>query len=152
VLDHGLATPPQLETSTPKKPDAQPESHSIAPGTIVPVRSISVIDSSVLFRGYVMGIVEENVNGSDGRVAIPAGSPVAVIVRRSSRTGSISALQLGLYTVNIGGHQYSMSNGIKDSSTLLLTEDAGQGPGHSSVHVLYGDHLSFKLDVPVQLH
>jgi hypothetical protein len=99
-----------------------------------------------------MGIVESDVNGADGRLAIPAGSRVAVIVRESNKKNSISTLRLGLYGINIGGRQYVMSDGAKDSATLLLTEDAGKGAGHSSVHVEYGASLTFKLDAPVQLH
>jgi hypothetical protein len=150
--DRGLAQPPHLEDSATQNPGVRPQSSSLAAGTMVNVRSISVIDSSVSFRGYVMGIVESDVNGTDGRVAIPAGSHVAVIVRESSRKNSISTLQLGLYSINIGGHQYVMSDGVKDSATLLLTEDAGRGPGHTSVHVEYGASLAFKLAEPVQLH
>ncbi len=118
----------------------------------MPIRSISVIDSSVMFPGYVMGVVDSDVNGVDGRLAIPAGSHAAIIVRQSSRIGAISTLQLGLYSVNVAGHQYPLSNGIKDSSTLVLTEDAGKGSGHSSVHIEYDERLSFKLETPVQLH
>jgi len=104
-----------------------------------------------MFPGYVMGIVESDVSGADGRLAIPAGSHAAIIVRQSSRFGAISTLHLGLYTINVTGHQYSLSNGAKDAAALLLTEDAGKGPGHSSVHIQYGDHLAFKLETPVQL-
>ena len=99
-----------------------------------------------------MGVVESDVEGADGRLAIPAESRVALIVRQSGKQNSISTLQLGLYSINIGGRQYVTSNGAVDCSTILLTEDAGRGPGHSSVHIQYGEHLAFKLDMPVQLH
>jgi hypothetical protein len=130
----------------------RPQTNNIAAGTVVPVRSISVIDSSERFPGYVLGIVESDVKGADGRLAIPADSRVALIVRQSNKKNAISTLQLGLYSINIGGRQYVTSNGAVDSSTLLLTEDAGRGPGHSSVHIQYGQHLAFKLDTPLQLH
>jgi hypothetical protein len=45
-----------------------------------------------------------------------------------------------------------LSNGLKDASTLVLTEDAGKGPSHSAVHLQYGEHVSFKLDAAVKLH
>lgn len=151
VFDRGLAQPPPLQGFAPTTPQAKQESHSLAAGTVVPVRNLSVIDSSVMFPGYMMGVVESNVNGSDGRIAIPAGSHVAIIVRESSKMASVSILQMGLYSINIGGHQYVLSNGVRDSSTLVLKEDAGKGPGHSSVHLTYGEHLAFKLDAPVEL-
>jgi hypothetical protein len=150
VFDRGLAQPPHLEEE-PETPTVRPQSSSLAAGAVVPIRSISVIDSSVRFPGYVMGIVDSNVNGADGKLAIPAGSHVAIIVRQANKNNSISTLQLGLYSINIGGHQYVVSNGAKDAATLLLTEDAGRGAGHSSVHIQYGEHLEFKLDTPVQL-
>jgi hypothetical protein len=151
VFDRGLAQPPHLEDTAPQTPPVRPQSTSLAAGTAVPVQSISVIDSSVRVPGYVMGVVDSDVNGADGRLAIPAGSHVAIIVRQSNKNNSISTLQLGLYSININGHQYVMSNGAKDAATLVLTEDAGRGAGHSSVHVQYGEHLEFKLDTPVQL-
>lgn len=115
------------------------------------VRSLSVIDSSVNFPGFLTGAIDADVMGADGQLAIPAGSSVAIAVRQGGRTGALSTLQLGLYSINIGGNQYSLSNGVKDAATLSLTEDAGKGPGHSSVHVEYGEQLAFKLEAPVQL-
>jgi hypothetical protein len=153
VFDRGLAQPPQhVEQPARKTPVAQPQSHSLAAGTVLPIRFESVIDSSVAFGGFLMGTVESDVNGADGQLAIPAGSSVAIMVRESKRTGSVSTLQLGLYSMNVAGHQYLLTNGAKDAATVVLTEDAGHGAGHSSVHIQYGDHLTFKLDVPVQLH
>lgn len=118
----------------------------------MPVRLASVVDSSVPYSGFIMGAVESDVNGTDGQVAIPAGSQTAIMVRDASRSGPISTLRLGLYSINVAGHQHSLTNGIKDAATIVLTENAGQGPSHSTVHLQYGTHLDFKLDEPVQLH
>jgi hypothetical protein len=153
VIDRELAQPPQLVEQTARKTQVvQPQSHSLAAGTVLPVRFDSVIDSAVAFVGFLMGTVESDVNGSDGQLAIPSGSSVAMVVRESKKTGSVSTLQLGLYSMNVAGHQYLLTDGAKDAATVVLTEDAGHGAGHSSVHIQYGDHVTFKLDVPVQLH
>jgi hypothetical protein len=153
IIDRGLAQPPQLiEQTAQKTAVAQPESRSLAVGTVVPIRFESVVDSAVAFGGYAMGTVESDVNGADGQLAIPAGSSVAMVIRESKKTGGVSTLQLGLYSTNIAGHQYALTNGAKDAATVVLTEDAGHGSGHTSVHIQYGDHITFKLDVPVQLH
>lgn len=152
VIDHGLAQPPPPDDPALKTPLAKPESHTLAAGTVLQVRSLSAIDSAVNFPGFLTGAVEEDVMGADGKLAIPSGSNVAIAVRKFGRTGAISTLQLGLYSINIAGTQYSLSDGVKDASTLSLTEDAGRGPGHSSVHLEYGQHMTFKLDAPVNLH
>ena len=151
VLDRGLAQPPHLEDTAPKTPVGKPESRSLAAGTVLLVRSLSVVDSSVNFPGFLPGAVDADVMGADGLLAIPSGSSVAIAVRQTGRTGAISTLRLGLYSINIGGNQYPLSNGVKDAATLSLAEDAGKGPGHSSVHIEYGEQLEFKLEAPVQL-
>jgi len=99
-----------------------------------------------------MGSIETDVKGADGGIAVPAGSEVAIIVRDATKEGPISTLRLGLYSVNVAGVQTPLSNGLKDASTLVLTEDAGKGPSHSAVHLQYGEHVSFKLDAAVKLH
>ena len=149
-----LAQPPVFTPSEPVSPAArvpEPPSHSLAAGTVVPVRLASVVDSSMTFNGFIMGQVDADVKGADGQLAIPAGSQIAMLVRESNKSGPISTLRIGLYTINIAGHQHALSNGVRDAATVVLTEDAGRGPSHSSVHLQYGSHLDFKLDAPVQL-
>jgi hypothetical protein len=115
------------------------------------MRLLSVIDSSIPFEGFAMGAVETDVRGADGQIAIPAGSQAAIAVREAGKSGAFSVVRLGLYSLNVAGHQYPLSNGIKDPATLAFTEDAGKGSTHSAVHLQYGSHIEFKLDRPVQL-
>jgi hypothetical protein len=143
--------PAASETLAAPVPGPQPESHSLAAGTVLPVRLISVIDSSAPFAGFAVAVITDNVNGTDGHVAIPAKSQLAIAVRDARRTGPISTLRLGAYSINIAGRQYQLSNGATDAATLVFTEDAGKGDGHSSVHLQYGTELAFKLDKPLQL-
>jgi hypothetical protein len=127
-------------------------SRNIAAGTSIPVLFDYVLDSTVALRTQFMySTTAADVKGTDGGVAIPAHSTVTIIVRDSSRRGSISRVEIGLYTVSIGGRTISLSDGAADAANLVFTEDAGLGPGHSSVHVERGTLLEFKLSRPVEL-
>ena len=110
-----------------------------------------MIDSSQTLQGFVSGVVPSEVKGSDGRVAIPAGSRVTMLIRRIGRIGPTSVVDLGLYSINILGKEFSFSNGIDDAAVVKLTDDAGLGPGHNAVHLQYGNLLQFRLDRSVQL-
>jgi hypothetical protein len=127
-------------------------SHSLAAGTVVPVQLNSVVDSSYTVRDLIGGRVTADVKGTDGRVALSSGSVVTINVRESGKKGTISTVVLGLYSVNVQGAQYALSNGHRDAATLTFTEDAGKGQGHTSVHLPYHYDVDFKLDEAIQLH
>ena len=146
------AVPPSDLFSSPASGSAvQPQSHSLAAGTVVSLRLTTVVDSSIPMGGFIMGIVTDDVKGADGRLAIPAGAQTAIAVRESSKTGAVSVLRMGLFSINIGGHQYPLSTGAHDAATVVITEDAGKDAAHSSVHLQYDTRLDFKLENAVQL-
>jgi hypothetical protein len=99
----------------------------------------------------VQGEVSGDVKGAGGRIAIPAGSAATIVIRQMGKTGPRSTVELGLYSVNILGRQYALSNGRTAAATVRFSEDAGKGPTHSSVHLQYGYGLDFRLDSTVQL-
>jgi len=132
-------------------PPSGPLSHGIAAGTVIEVRLRSFIDSSFTRPGFVGGTVETDVKGSDGGLAIPAGSAVTIYLRLLSQKGPISRVEMGLYAIHIGTHEFSLTSGSTDAASLVFTDDAGKGASHSSVHVPYGTILQFKLDRAVQL-
>ncbi len=141
-----ILSPPKPETSAP----AREMDRGLSAGTVIPVQLQAVIDSSVTGPSFSGGIVPTDVNGPQGRVAIPAGSPVVMAIRLIGRKGPISKIVLGLYAIVISGHEYPLSNGSKDPATLTFTEDAGEGLAHGAVHLQYGARLDFKLDTPVR--
>jgi hypothetical protein len=103
-------------------------------------------------EGFLPGQVTSDVKAADGSVAIPANSPAVIIVRESKKSGAISRMVLGLYSVKIGEGEHALSDGAKEPATLTLTEDAGKGNTHSAVHLQFGANLDFELEAPVQLH
>jgi hypothetical protein len=127
-------------------------SRTLAAKTRIPLKFTSVLDSSYSSQVFFPSVVTGDVAGSDGRIAIPVGSTVTLIVRKRDRQGPLSTLSLGLYAVNVGGREYSLSNGQTDAASLTFTEDAGAGPGHSAVHLNFGTALVFKLEEKVELH
>jgi hypothetical protein len=130
--------------------EAAPQSFRIAKGTVLPVSLGTLLDSSIEF-GLVPGTAAENVKGSDGAVAIPAGSPVVMLCRYMGRKGPISELIIGLQSIRVGGRNFALTDGATDAATVKFREDAGLGPGHSSVHLDFGTVIEFKLDRAIDL-
>lgn len=142
---------PKIAVS-PTAPAPANLSTNIAAGTVIPIAFTYMLDSAVTGRDQLMySNTDEDVKGIDGRVAIPAGSTVTMIVRESSKKGPISRVEVGLYGVNIGGRVFSLSNGGTDSASLTFTADAGQGPAYTSVHIERGTRMLFKLNRAVEL-
>ncbi|MDE3199188.1 MAG: hypothetical protein KGN84_22755 [Acidobacteriota bacterium] len=108
-------------------------------------------DTSVTTTGFLPAIVTADVRSSDGAVAIPANSPAVVVVRESGKKGAISRMSIGLYSVRIADTEHDFSNGEKEPAFVSFTEDAGNGPAHSAVHLQFGTLLEFKLETPVEL-
>jgi hypothetical protein len=86
----------------------------ITPGTVVTVRTNGLIDAQRLGSVY-QATVAEDVFDRDGRVAIPRGSLVQMIVRENRDGG----MALGLDSIAVDGQPYSLQAG----SAML-----GQGP------------------------
>lgn len=120
----------------------------------MPVELLTVADSSALAPAtFLPAMITENVNGPDGKLAIPANSPVVLVARDvKDRVGSLSEIQLGLFSINVAGHQYVVSDGVNDPARVAFTEDSGLGPAHSTVHLQYGFEFDLKIDRTVQLH
>lgn len=124
---------------------------TLAKGTSVPVKLLSVADSSVTQEGFLPGLVTSDVKAADGATAIPANSPAVIVVRESRRTGALSRMVFGLYSVRIGDSEHALSDGAKEPAVITFTEDAGKGTAHSAVHLQYGARLDFQLQTSVQL-
>lgn len=148
--------PADPSTASSAPPETKPIpaaelSHSVAAGALVPVELKSVVDSATMVQGFIVGIVTDDVKGTDGRTAIPAGSAVTIFVRGVGRKGPISEIDMGLYAVNVQGRESTLTTGPKDAASVTFTEDAGKGPAHSAVHLNYGYRVDFKLDTAIQL-
>jgi hypothetical protein len=143
---------PSIATDAPPQ-TAQPIpdlSHNISAGTVISVKLQLVLDSSATRPGFAHGLIAEDVKGTDGRVAIPAGSTATIFIRTSERKEMISTVVMGLYAVYVGGREFNFSDGRADAATIGLIEDAGRG-GRSAIHLEDGSRLDFKLERAVKL-
>ena len=143
--------PSSFDASLAASAAAKFSPRSLSKGTSIPVRLLSVADSSVTMEGFLPGSVMSDVKGSDGSVAIPVNSPAVIMVRESRKTGAISRMVLGLYSVRIGEREHALSDGAREPATVTITEDAGKEGAHSAVHLHYGAHLDFQLATAVEL-
>ena len=76
----------------------------LEPGTNIPVRVNESIDVERRDNRVYTGIVDRDVRGADGRLAIPRGSTVELIVRVMRDND----LVLDLESVNVNGRRYGI--------------------------------------------
>jgi len=88
---------------------AEHERTRIVPGTQILVRTNQYIDNSERDNRVYTGTVDKNVRGGNGRLAIPRGSQVELIVR-TARDGD---LILDLESVVVNGQRYALDSEAK---------------------------------------
>src|SRR3954447_24902735 len=76
----------------------------LAPGTLISVRPDESIDVERKDNRVYTGIVDQDVRGSNGRLAIPRGSTVELIVRVERDND----LNLDLESVTVNGQRYAI--------------------------------------------
>jgi hypothetical protein len=76
----------------------------LSPGTVVPVRLNDTIDVERRDNRVYYGIVDQDVRGDNGRVAIPRGSNVELMVRVAPDNDLI----LDMESVNVNGQRYAI--------------------------------------------
>jgi hypothetical protein len=91
----------------------------LEPGTVVAVRTTESIDTSVADGRVYSGIVDQDVVDSSGRLAIPRGATVELVVRN----GADSERILDLDSVFVNGQRYALDAG----SAAVGTSGAGLG-------------------------
>ncbi len=94
-------------------------------GSEIAVRTNEAIDSSTARANQKFsGTVQQAVNGPNGEVLIPEGSPAELVVRQVSTGGTTGSpeVALDLSSVDIGGHQY-----VVGSRELQQTNQQGIG-------------------------
>ena len=74
------------------------------PGTMIPVRANEPIDSRAVDHRIYRGIVAEDVRGDNGRLVVPAGSPVELTVRLAPDND----LKLDMVSVIVNGQRYGV--------------------------------------------
>ena len=97
----------------PTTDDITSETHVLAAGTAISVQTDETIDGSTAADGQTFAAdVTESVRDADGKVVIPAGAKVQVIIKSLTQGGKIRGqddLVLDLASVSIDGRQFALS-------------------------------------------
>jgi hypothetical protein len=102
-------------------------------------------------NSFIRGSIEEDVKGADSRLAIPAGAKALVSPLLFSKNRDVSQIQLGLYSVDLGGRQYHLVGDGLNPAIATVTVDSDRTPENKSAHINEGAILDFTLQKPAEL-
>jgi hypothetical protein len=127
----------------------------IQPGTNVTVRTDATIDVERRDNRVYTGIVDQDVRGDDGRLAIPRGSSVELIVRVARDNDLI----LDLESIMVNGQRYAIKadpnrvESERDNSlvgSIIGAINGGQVQGRA-VRIPGGSLLNFRIQRPLDM-
>ena len=127
----------------------------IQPGTNVTVRTDATIDVERRDNRVYTGIVDQDVRGDDGRLAIPRGSSVELIVR----VARDNDLVLDLESIMVNGQRYAIKadpnrvESERDNSlvgSIIGAINGGQFQGRA-VRIPGGSLLNFRIQRPLDM-
>jgi outer membrane lipoprotein SlyB len=127
----------------------------LAPGTVISVRPNESIDVERKDNRVYAGIVDQDVRGSNGRLAIPRGSRVELIVRVERDND----LNLDLESVTVNGHRYAIRTdnnhveSARDNSlvgAIVGAISGGQARGRA-IRIPRDAVLTFRLQRPLEV-
>jgi len=127
----------------------------LEPGAVIPVRATETIDVDRRDNRVYPGVVDQDVRGTNGALAIPRGSPVELIVRVAPDNDLI----LDIESVTVNGQRYAIKtdpNRIesrRDDSLLGTIVGAINGgePRGRAVRVPRDTVVTFRLDRPMEM-
>jgi hypothetical protein len=127
----------------------------IDPGTSIPVRTNQFIDSDRRDNRVYYGTIDQDVRSEHGRLAIPRGSQVELIVR----TARDNDLVLDLESVTINGQRYAIQTdpnhveAHRDNNDTVVGSIVGALTGDQAygrrVKIRQGTVLTFRLEKPL---
>jgi len=126
----------------------------IEPGTNISVRTNQFINSNRVDNRVYYGTITQDIRGGNGRLAIPAGSQVELIVR----TARDNDLILDLESVTIAGLRYGLETGRErvdagrpDNSLVgqIVGAISGDQVNGRMVKIRRGTVLNFRLERPL---
>src|SRR5690349_11613393 len=94
----------QYDRDPNRPPDPNDGVSRLVPGTVIPVRTNEAIDVRKGDYRVYSGIVDQDVRGDDGRLAIRRGSPVELVVRFAPDNDMI----LDLDSITTNGQRYAV--------------------------------------------
>ena len=99
----------QYDRNPNRPPDPNDGVTTLVPGTVIPVRTNEAIDVRKGDYRVYSGIVDQDVRGDDGRLAIRRGSPVELVVRFAPDNDMI----LDLDSITTNGQRYAVKADTK---------------------------------------
>jgi hypothetical protein len=125
----------------------------IEPGVTIPVRTNESIDVERKDNRVYTGIVDRDIRGDDGRLAIPRGSTVELMVRVARDNDLI----LDLESVTVNGERYAIRTDTKrvesdrDDSLIGGIVGAINGAQGRAVRFPRDTVISFRIDRPLDM-
>ena len=145
----------QYDRDPARRPDPNDGVTRLVPGTVIPVRTTEAIDVAKGDYRVYNGIVDQDVRGNDGRVAIRRGSNVELIVRFSRDNDMI----LDLDSVTSRGQRYAVKTDQKrvqsqyDTSlvgSIIGAINGGEARGRA-VRIPRDTVVTFRLQRPLDV-
>jgi len=127
----------------------------LEPGTMIAVRTNETIDTDRRDNQIYSGIVDQDVRGNDGRLAIPRGSSVELIVRVAHDNDLI----IDLESVQVNGDRYAVKTepnrqqARPDDSlvgSIIGAIEGGEARGRV-VRIPRDSVLTFRLERPLEM-
>jgi len=127
----------------------------VEPGTVIPVRTTESIDVERNDYRVYTGIVDRDVRGDNGRLAIPRGSTVELMVRVTPDNDLI----LDLESVTVNGQRYAIRTdatrveSYRDNSlvgSILGAINGGEYRGRA-VRIPRGSLVTFRIQRPLDI-
>src|ERR1019366_820926 len=127
----------------------------IEPGTNVSVRTSEGIDVDRRDDRVFRGVVDQDVRGENGRVAIPRGAPVELVVRVAPDNDLI----IDLNSVMVNGRRYAIKTdpsrveSRRDESLVgsIIGAVTGDQVHGRAVHIHSDSVLNFRIDRPMDM-
>jgi hypothetical protein len=127
----------------------------IEPGTLMAVRTTETIDADRRDDRVYNGTVDQDVRGENGRLAIPRGAPVELIVRVEPDND----LVIDVDSVTVNGQRYALQTtanrqeSVRDNSlvgSIVGAIQGGQAQGRA-VRVPRESVLTFRIQRPLEM-
>lgn len=127
----------------------------LEPGTVIPVRSRDAIDVDRRDNRVYTGVVDQDVRGNNGRVAIPRGATVELMVRVERDNDMI----IDLESVTVNGQRYAVrtdSNRVgsqRDDSLIggIIGAISGGEAHGRAVRIPRDTVVTFRLQRPLEM-
>jgi hypothetical protein len=125
----------------------------IEPGTNVTVRTTEGIDVDRRDDRVFRGIVDQDVRGENGRIAIPRGAPVELVVRVARDNDLI----IDLNSVTVNGQRFAIPtdrNRVESQPDLvgsIIGAVSGEEVRGRAVHIHPNALLNFRIDRPMEM-